>query len=389
MLARFMDRGRLGLAALALLVGAGCGDTGNVYWFTGRVYDGATGTRLTGYSVTLQYRDVTQTGDVDEQGRYVLGPLYPSADYSVIVAANGYRTFMSHNMMRTSPGVASQTFYYDAYVYPGNAVVPATNVLVTLGDVPTPPADGVVRMQPTSHPSLTQPGVNTPPGVATATGAEQQIWENDEDLQFRAVSRPIRTGVATFEPGTLVFGVAYQWTIEGVSGHQNLSGTFTAGVDAQVAATVQPYNAANLAVAFHSASLNAIVPTGELVVVMNQPVEFDPTVIPARMVEAVDTGLSITSPDANANGMLNTLRSDSNANDHNVSIAIAGNRITFTWDRNTALATADADDPIVAVTYNNLSEVRLQPVGNRDPRAVRNLNELVGGRGLSVRMAAQ
>ena len=94
-----------------------------------------------------------------------------------------------------------------------------------------------------------------------------------------------------------------------------------------------------------AASLNAIVPTGELVVVMNQPVEFDPTVIPARMVEAVDTGLSITSPDANANGMLNTLRSDSNANDHNVSIAIAGNRITFTWDRNTALATADADDP--------------------------------------------
>jgi len=370
-------------AALLSLAFGGCTDVGDVYWFTGRVYDGATGARISGYQTTLQYRDVTRDGEVDEQGRYLLGPLYPSADYSVVITANGYRSFLSHNAMRASPNAPSQTFYYDAYLYPSNAVVPATEVRVTLSDMPTPPTDGLVRMQPSGGPARTQSEADTPTGVL------RQIWENDDDLQFRAVTRPVQGGVALFEPGALVYGVTYRWTIQGVSGHQDTSGTFTAGVDAAVAATVQPYNGINLALAFTTASLNAIVPSGELVVVLNQPVEFNPSIQSSRMVEAVDSGLSIVSPDENSNGMRNALRPNSNANDHNVSIAISGNRLTFTWDRNSALETADGGDPIIAVAYGNLDEVTIQPVNNRDPRAVRSLSELVGGSGLTVRMAAQ
>lgn len=381
-------RGLLALTGLMLLTTTSCGgDAGNnIYWFNGRVYDGATGARITGYQIRLLYRDRSEVGSVEANGRYLLGPLQPFADYTVEITANGYRSFLSHNPMRNPPVSASQTFYYDAYLFP-NSLRPAdTRVRVTLADVDATPANGAVRLQPSNDPSLARTPEQTPVGVGD--GMARQIWMNDEDLQFRTVTRPITDGVASFAGADLVYGVSYRVTVFGVSGHQDGTDGLRAGIDSDRAVVLQPYEATELNLSFNSASLG-VVPSGEVVLVLNQPFTIDPTQTDAAVLRALDAGIRITSFDDNNNGMTNRLRDDTPAGvDRGVGFQITGNRFTLRWDRANALAMADAGDFIREVSYGGLGAIRVRPVGG-GPSTARSLRDLVGADSVTVRLAQE
>lgn len=368
-------RRRVSMVLLGLASTLGCGDGNNIYWFTGRVYDGATGARLTGYEIKLQYRDHSESGSVEGNGRYLVGPLYPHADYTVEISMPGYRSFLSHNPMRGPAGAASQTFYFDAYLFP-NSLRPAdAQVRVTFADADAMPANGAVRLQPTNIPSLMRTPEQTPVGVGE--GTTRQVWANDEDLQFRTVTRPIQAGVATFAGADLVYGVTYRVAVFGVTGHQEATDLFRAGIDSERAVVLQPFDAAELALAFNSATLG-VTPSAEVVLVMNQPVALDPSQSEGGVLRILDADIRIESSDDNTNGMTNRLRDDTPATvDRGVSVQITGNRFALRWDRNNALATTDAGDVIRSVTYGGLGSIQLRPVGG-GPSSARTLAALVG-----------
>ena len=46
----------------------------------------------------LEYFDRTLEATVDAEGRFVVGPLLANADYTVAVEAEGFRSFLSHNV---------------------------------------------------------------------------------------------------------------------------------------------------------------------------------------------------------------------------------------------------------------------------------------------------
>src|SRR5688572_33383590 len=98
------------LFALVLVGAVGCQADFTDYYFTGRVYDGAAGTRLVDYDIELQYLDRIVAGIVDDDGRYSIGPLQPFNDYTIAIRAEGFRSFLSHNLMKIND---EQTFNND------------------------------------------------------------------------------------------------------------------------------------------------------------------------------------------------------------------------------------------------------------------------------------
>ena len=111
----------------------------------GSIYDGATGAVLVDYDISLVYGSTTVTGKVDRAtGRYTLGPLPAWNDYGVVVSQGGYRAFTSYNAMIAplTPPPASQqsdvytahttqTFDFDAYLFPDSLVSSALTVNIT------------------------------------------------------------------------------------------------------------------------------------------------------------------------------------------------------------------------------------------------------------------
>src|SRR4029079_7713543 len=92
---------------------------GTSEYFSGRIYDGVSLGRLTDYSIRLEYFDRVIPGTVDENGRYFVGPLLSDADYSIVVVAEGYRSFLSHNERVAKTAQPSlESLYYDAFLYP-------------------------------------------------------------------------------------------------------------------------------------------------------------------------------------------------------------------------------------------------------------------------------
>src|SRR4029077_15635282 len=92
---------------------------GTSEYFSGRIYDGVSLSRLTDYSIQLEYFDRVIPGTVDSNGRYFVGPLVPNADYSIGVFSGGYRSFLSHNeRISASSDDSLKSLYYDAFMYP-------------------------------------------------------------------------------------------------------------------------------------------------------------------------------------------------------------------------------------------------------------------------------
>src|SRR5215204_4152890 len=99
---RFFSSTCIALTAFAAI---GCADDETVppdpiehqVYFAGYVYDGASGARLTQYTVEGAVRDAKQPGTLDTEGRYALGPFGIWQDYTIVILADGYRFFRSNN----------------------------------------------------------------------------------------------------------------------------------------------------------------------------------------------------------------------------------------------------------------------------------------------------
>jgi hypothetical protein len=367
--------------------------TGTSEYFSGRIYDGVSLTRLTSYTIRLEYFDRVIPGSVDANGRYFVGPLLANADYSVVVEAEGYRSFLSHNE-RIDPSAddSLMSLYYDAFLYPEGVSTPPATCRVRVSDSTDLPS-GFMRFAPRSSSSLLDEDEERPVGV-TSTDAGRQLWENDEDLQQRAVVMEFQNGEVALASGQLVYGVNYEVTIYGVAGHESVVGSFTAGVDGDKSWVLDPLSDEPLAIT--SLSTDSLTPTanGQLEVRFNQPIALDPTVTAATVQRALNDLFDITTSNDDADAEENVLV---NAIDltppvapgyRGVSMSIDGDRLLLSWNRATGLATADVDDPISFVTYGGLGSVMLYAAGDPTP-SPQSLSTLIGSGSTSVQLLAQ
>jgi len=362
-------------------------------YFTGRIYDGVSLGRLTSYSIVLEYFDRSISGSVDASGRYFVGPLLAHADYSIVVQAEGYRSFLSHNeRLADDPSEPLSSLYYDAFLYPQGVPTPGGVCRVRLSDSTELPS-GFMRFSPRGSSSLLDDDAELPVGVDSAASG-RQLWANDEDLQQRSVVLEIQNGEATLASDQLVYGVNYAVTIYGVAGHQVVNDTYVAGVDSDRSWVLDPLIDQPLAVSALSTNELEPTPSGQLEIRFNQPIAFDPGVNLASVRRALNDAFSITSPDADTDTTFNVLVDDADLvapiapGYAGVSIQIDGDRLLLGWNRTTGLASTDTDDPIESITYGDLGSVMLYPTTARNPAAV-DLATLLGSDSATVQLIAQ
>jgi hypothetical protein len=361
---------------VAALLGAACSSERD-YYFVGRVYDGAYGVRLSDYKLTLEYLDQVVHASVHD-GRYLVGPLPPLQDYTITIERDRFRPFLSHNAMLPDASPKKDTsFYFDAYLFSSDLQSPAATFYITLSDSDAAPS-GTIRLRPVAHSKLYDTPAEMPAGVPT------QVWENDEDLQLATVEKPFSNGSVSFAQGELIYGVSYLVTIFAVGDHQLLDGAYVAGVQGDASFIVPPLMQPPLKLAYVSTSLGVPVPTGQVDFVFDQPAVFDPLMTDTAYLRALEAAFSISSPDANNNGILNTLLPPGMRGIH---AALDGNKLTLTWGQQAALQPADPGDPIRSVTYVGLDAVMLRPAKAPLAGAV-SLGTLLGAPSVTVPVSA-
>ncbi len=367
------------LLSLSLLACGGDEDSGrleNGYWFVGRVYDGVTGEPLDRYEIALRFLDQEVEGNVDGEGRYRVGPLQAHHDFTIEIAAAGYRSFASHNAGR-SDGVAfgetaprePRSFYFDAVVFPSSVKAPPVHLDVAAARSTERPT-GRVRLTPTSSSFIAD-------GLIPA-GVSNQMWVNDADLQQGAIGRDVADGAVDIEEGALVYGVTYRVLAYGTPGHGTAQGLLTAGLDARMSLVLPELDDREaLQLVYSSAREGRPAASADLVLVFNREVELDALLDPDRMAEAVDDGFAIASPDRDDDGETNRLPGDDDetVRERGTQMTLAGSSITFHWDG--TLETSDGDDPVQSTTWGNMGQVYLRPVGG-DGSTQRRLSDFVG-----------
>jgi hypothetical protein len=358
------------IAGLALT--ASCSPYQQVF-FVGRVYDGATGERLTSYNISLEYLTTTVTGTVDGNGYYNVGPLPPYQDFTITISSASYRSFMSHNAMYKDPGTKTQvSYYYDAYLFPKSLQSPAVTFNINGTGTEAALPTGFVRLQPTL-PSETY-GL-TPAGVDVAGGAPtNQVWQNAQDLQASTFSGMFNAGSIAIPAGALVYGVAYDVTIFGVDGFAEYDSaatgkTFISGVDGDQSYTLTPLIQTPLALVFNSASqAGVLTPDYSLTLVFNQPIMADAALDPNGLTFFLNEQFSITSPHVDTTGMGNVLNAPPEtrmpSDFAGVNFSISGNTLKLTWSQSSGLMTKDPGDPIYSVTYGGLNAFPILPANN-------------------------
>ncbi|MEO8181835.1 MAG: hypothetical protein ABI895_23625 [Deltaproteobacteria bacterium] len=361
---------------------------GTTEYFAGRVYDGVSLNRLTDYSIRLEYYDRIVDGTVDAKtGRYLVGPLLASADYSIVVESAGYRSFLSHNeRLAGAASTSLVSLYYDAFLYPESVSVPAVKCRVRLSDSADLPS-GFMRFAPRTSSSLFDEDTELPVGVISA-GAGRQLWTNDEDMQQRSFMVEFKNGEVEIESGRLVYGVNYEVTIYGVAGHELITGSFTAGVDGESSWVLDPLVQTELVVT--SVSTDARTPTanGELEVRFNQPIALDPGVSVTTLQRTLNDAFSFDSPDADADNNRNVMANASATGPvapgyRGVSLAIEGDLLRLSWSRAGAMSSNDAGDPVYSVTYGGLGSVLVYSANAQRPVPIA-LSTLLGSEATSV-----
>jgi hypothetical protein len=360
-------------------------------YFTGRVYDGVSTARLTDYSLRLEYYDRVLAASISEDGRYVVGPLLPNADYSIVIEAPGHRSFLSHNpriAATTSATPSLISFYFDAFLYPENVKAPAVQLRFSLQDDNALPS-GTVRFAPRSGSILFDEDDETPAGVA------RQVWSNDEDLQQRTLVKPFTNGELKLAEGELGLGVTYEVSVYGVANYAVLeNGSFRAGIDANPSFVLSPLAEPPLQVVAVSSDAAKPSPDGQVEIRFSQAIARYPRTAEATVLQGLNNGFSIDSPDKDGDAQGNVLASPPAppapipASFRGVSYEITGDRLILKWNRAGALSATDADDPIVSVRYGGLGALQLY-TATLPTSAPVTLASLLGTTFLDVQLVAQ
>ena len=349
--------------------------------FVGRVYNGVTLERLTEYQISLEFADQIIEGQVDANGRYVLGDLSSGADYTIAIRAQGFRSFLSHNPLIASDSGGHISYYYDAFVYPTDAVVGAVDFEVRLADGAAAPG-GFVRFVPSSASTLFDAQDETPAGVG------RQVWENDEDLQQRALTIPIVDGYASIEQGAAVLGVTYTPTIFGVPEHQiTTMSPWRAGLDAGQVYVLDRETAQPLELLYNSTLETPLSPDGSVTLRFNGDISLAQEVSEENMFYALNDAFYISSYDDDGDGVRNTLKTYQNmspADYRGVRVSVQADTLELTWDRSVGLETADPDDAVYSISYGSLNSIRIvsSEPGSRSQR----LSDLLNTSRLDVQL---
>lgn len=336
------------------------------YYFLGYVYDGVTNERLGGdaYSLTLSYDRTDIEADVDDSGRFYVGPLEPFHDYTVSIFADGYRDFYAAEPLLSSPargaeGVQSQLF--EAYVFPTSVEAPAIAFTIRTPDGTAP--SGMLRVSPENDDGTS--GISLDGTIDGSVGS--QLWANDADRKFATVVKEVSDGSVTFEAGELVYGVTYAATLFSSDGYQFNAFSFTAGLTADANVVLPRLGEQPLAIVANSLDVDNLHENAEVVLTFNRPVELSPTVATSVVEEAIDDGFAIISPDFDADGEVNalTFTDEIDASERGTSIEIDGDTLTLRWAREEEnFETVDGDDPVLNASYD-VSRVVLRPVDGR------------------------
>jgi hypothetical protein len=220
------------------------------------------------------------------------------------------------------------------------------------------------------------------------------VWDNDEDLQQRALLLPFQNGEATLAAGQLVYGVNYAVTIYGVTGHEVVTGSFTAGVDGDRSWVLDPLSDSPLAITALSSDNLAPEPSGDLQIRFNQPIALDPNVNASTAQRALNDAFAISSPNTDADSDQNVLVNSADltppiaAGYRGVSFQIDGDRLVLHWSSATGLASVDTDEPVLSVSYGGLGSILLYPAGTANATPV-SLATLIGSGSSSVTLVSQ
>lgn len=348
-----MSRIALGFAGL-LLGGLTACTPASQRTFVGRVYDGATGERITGYDLWIEHDIEVELADVDERGRYHVGPLPEGRDFSVGIEADGYRNFLSHNpaFVDSSPEV-TEVRYYDAFLFPTDLASPPVSFSVALADSQDP-AEGRLRLRPTADSTLAD--------ADDYVGIDGQVWVNDEDLQVASIGVDFTGGQVSFEQGAFVYGVNYAVSVYAVSGYRDMETSWQSGLHGSQSWTLQPLMGSALQVNYLSTDSGEPSPDGSLVIVFNQAVELFGG---SDHAEIIDAAFSISTSDEDLDGEVNQLNEDvtDGAQERGTTIAVTGAQLTFSWNPDIGLAQSDPDDPITQLHWSGLNSIEVMPLG--------------------------
>ena len=338
-------------------------------WFMGSIYNGATGELVFDYGISLTYGTTTIQGKVDGYtGRYTLGPLPAWNDYAVTISSNNMRGFVSYNsgIAPPTPPPASQqsdvytanttqTFDFDAYVFPADVMSSSLTVNVLKADPTAAAAEGKIRLRPTTLPVIQD----------QTAGVTGQVWANDQDILVNAVSRDFSGGTITVEAEALVYGVNYQVTVYGVTGYQVGTATVRAGVQDSVIVTLTTSASPLVLVSSTAATCRpfgtstTVSNTAQITFTFNSPIE-DVTTTAGKGPEVLDNGMTVlTAMSAVLKTNASTLVQERGA-----MFLINNNTLTISFNPVAGIATQLVNDTITYVIYNNLSSIRLQPMNH-------------------------
>jgi hypothetical protein len=397
-----------GLAAAAV----GCGTNGptsadhNVY-FEGNVYDGSgAGVLMKAQinSISIEYRDKLIRVDIDDSGRFTTkDPLPTWQDYVVTIQADGFRPFVSHNpgfevpasLAGMQQGLAeistTQTFNFDAYLFPSTLTAPAMTLTVATVDDMTGnmgalgKAAGTIRLRPTTQSTVQIGAVDT----STATPrASRRVWSNDNDLLTSTLTDMFTAGTYNVMKDKLVYGVQYEVSIYDVDGYQPYdSATDPKGSQNFVAGNVMSKTfqlakigkdplriTASTATTCTPPAPNATTPGATIVLTFSEPIE----VVGTTYAEDVDNGLSIQEVPSFGCPLKSGFASPT-MQERGTSVTIAGSMMTFSWNPSVGLTPSmdpmnpgftlcTAPTSITSVTYG-ISTIQVQPKGDPTRKA--------------------
>jgi hypothetical protein len=354
------------------------------YYFLGYVYDGVSNERLGGgdYSLTLSYDRQEFEADVDDSGRFYVGPLEPFHDYTITISADGYRDFYAAEPLLSGPargeeGAQSQLF--EAYVFPTSVEAPALAFTIRTPDGTAP--SGMLRVSPADDNGTSDISLDG----SIDGSVESQVWSNDADRKFATVVKEVEDGSVAFDAGELVYGVLYNATLFSSDGYQFNAFSFTAGVTGDSNIVVPRLGEQPITLIANSLDLENLHENAEVVLTFNQAVQLSPSVQSSVIEEAIDDGFGILSPDSDADAEANTLTltDEDDAREKGTSLEIDGDSLRLRWARaDENFETVDPDDPILAASYD-ISRIVLRPEGGRANEEV-TLAELLGSATINV-----